>query len=157
MKGWWIGQVVTLVFATISGLALPAQAEMTTCRMKFSLQGWSAFYKSASGHATITCDNGQSARVSIHAKGGGLTVGMTKVVDGTGRFTPVGDISEVFGTYGAAEAHAGMGASSDAQVVTKGNVSLALAGSGEGVNLGVSFGKFVISPAPARRGHSAGR
>jgi len=125
--------------------------------MKFSLQGWSAFYKSASGQATIRCDNGQSARVSIHAKGGGLTVGMTKVVDGTGRFTPVADISEVFGTYGAAEAHAGMGASSDAQVVTKGNVSLALAGSGEGVNLGVSFGKFVIEKAHAGHPQRNGR
>ena len=156
MKGWWIGQVVTLVFATIWALTLPARAEMTACRMKFSLQGWSAFYKSASGHATITCDNGQSARVSIHAKGGGLTVGMTKVVDGTGGFSPVGDISEVFGTYGGAEAHAGMGASSDAQVVTKGTVSLALSGLGEGVNLGVSFGKFVIEKAHAGQKHRSG-
>jgi len=28
--------------------------------------------------------------------------------------------------------------------LTKGNVSLALAGTGEGVNLGISFGKFTI-------------
>ena len=157
MKGRWIGRVVILGFATVCGLTLQARADATSCRMKFSLQGWSAFYKSASGHATITCDNGQSAHVSIHAKGGGLTVGMTKVVDGTGRFTPVGDISEVFGTYGAAEAHAGMGASSDAQVVTKGSVSLALSGMGEGVNLGVSFGKFVIKKAHAGHTQRNGR
>jgi hypothetical protein len=30
-------------------------------------------------------------------------------------------------------------------VLTKGTVSLALAGTGEGVNLGVSVGKFTIS------------
>ncbi len=32
----------------------------------------------------------------------------------------------------------------DAQVLTKGNVSLALSGKGEGWNLGVAFGAFSI-------------
>ena len=34
--------------------------------------------------------------------------------------------------------------SAAAQVLTKGNVSLALSGKGEGWNLGVAFGAFII-------------
>jgi len=44
-----------------------------------------------------------------------------------------------------------MGTSSDAQVVTKGTVSLALSGKGHGVNLGFAFGKFTISHPTRRR------
>ncbi len=128
-----------------------ARADATSCRVRFSLSGWSVFYQTAHGHGNVACDNGQSRRVFIRVKGGGPTVGETKVINGTGRFSPISDISELYGTYGMAEAHAGAGASSAAQVVTKGNVSLALAGTGEGINLGISFGKFVISPARARR------
>ena len=45
------------------------------------------------------------------------------------------------------EASAGVVKSGTAQVLTKGTVSLALAGAGEGVDLGISFGKFTISQA----------
>jgi hypothetical protein len=51
----------------------------------------------------------------------------------------------VFGDYAQAGAEAGVVKSSQAQVMTKGDVSLALAGTGEGVNLGISAGKFTIS------------
>ena len=47
---------------------------------------------------------------------------------------------EECGDYANAEAHAGIVRSSAAQVVTKGPVSLALAGRGEGIDLGVEFG-----------------
>jgi hypothetical protein len=57
----------------------------------------------------------------------------------------VADISEIVGAYGAAEAHAGMVRSATAQVMTKGPVSLELTGKGEGVDLGVAFGKFTIA------------
>jgi hypothetical protein len=56
----------------------------------------------------------------------------------------VRDIREVLGSYATAEAHAGAVRSSKAQVMTKGEVSLALAGTGRGWDLGVAFGKFVI-------------
>jgi hypothetical protein len=129
---------------SVVGLAATAQAGLTKCTMRFSLEGWSAFYESASGSGTIRCDNGQSARVSIRAKGGGLSVGRTKIVGGEGRFSPVGDISELYGGYGGAEADAGMGGSATAQVVTKGTVSLALSGTGQGIDLGVGVGAFII-------------
>lgn len=124
----------------------PARAAKgTDCEMRFTLSGWSIFYKTASGSGTITCDNGQKARVHLSAKGGGLTAGKYRISDGYGKFSDVTDISELFGDYAEGGAEAGVVKSSKAQVMTKGEVSLALAGNGTGVNLGVSFGKFTIS------------
>ena len=120
-------------------------AAETDCKLKFNLSGWSAFYKTASGDGTITCDNGQKMPVHIEAKGGGLTFGKNKIENGTGEFSGVHDIKELLGSYAQGEAHAGASKSSGASVLTKGEVSLALAGTGKGWDLGVSFGKFTIS------------
>jgi len=127
-------------------LAPAAQAAgPVDCTLRFSVSGWSIFYKTASGTGTVTCSNGQRAAVTIRSKGGGLTVGKSRITNGRGEFSGVRDIGDVFGTYATAEAHAGASKSSKAQGMTKGNVSLALAGTGEGWDLGVAFGKFVIS------------
>ena len=127
-------------------LAPAAQATgPVDCALRFNLSGWSIFYKTASGTGTVTCSNGQRASVTIKSKGGGLTVGKSRITGGRGEFSGVRDINDVFGTYATAEAHAGASRSSKAQVMTKGNVSLAMAGKGEGWDLGVAFGKFVIS------------
>jgi hypothetical protein len=48
------------------------------------------------------------------------------------------------GTYATVEAHAGAVKSSKAQVMTKDDVSLAMSGTGEGWDIGVAFGNFVI-------------
>ena len=122
----------------------PAAARDVSCRLDFDMAGWSAFYKTASGTGRVSCDNGQSMAVSISAKGGGLTVGKSEIRGGRGEFSGVRSINEVLGTYVSAEAHAGVVKSSKAQVMTKGEVSLALAGTGEGVDLGVAFGGFTI-------------
>jgi hypothetical protein len=122
-------------------------AEKIDCEMRFSVTGWSAIYKHAEGSGTITCTNGRSYAVTIVAVGGGLTVGKYKVEDGKGKFSEVYDVGELFGSYAQGEANAGVVKSGIAQVLTKGNVSLALAGSGEGVNIGISFGKFTIQKA----------
>jgi len=125
----------------------PAERGKATveCRMTFSLKGWSAFYKTSKGQGTITCSNGQSAGVKIKATGGGITFGKSEIVDGTGHFSDVSSIDEVFGSYVQSEAHAGAGKSANAQAMTKGEVSLALAGTGRGVDIGFAFGKFTIS------------
>jgi hypothetical protein len=115
------------------------------CKLHFNLAGWSAFYKTAKGTGTITCDDGSRLPVSISAKGGGITFGKSKIDNGVGEFSGVANIRETLGTYGAAEAHAGASKSSQAQAMTKGDVSLALAGTGEGWDLGVAFGNFVIT------------
>jgi hypothetical protein len=140
-------------FRTLTSLALAGVFACTTaaaqgktdCELRYSLSGWSAFYKTASGNGTISCDNGQTMVVRIRAKGGGLTFGKQRIDDGRGRFTSVRDIDDLLGTYAQGGAHAGVGKSAGAQVITKGDISLALAGKGEGIDLGVDFGKFVIS------------
>lgn len=138
---------ITAIAAAI-GLALPAtaQAQEATveCKMNFNLAGWAIIYKEASGAGTVTCSNGQSATVNIQAKGGGLTAGKYEIDDGSGTFSKVRDISEIFGTYAQAEAQAGAVKTANAQALTKGPVSLALTGTGRGWDLGVSFGGFTI-------------
>ena len=134
----------TFALFALGAVAAPASAGID-CELRYTLAGWSAFYKTASGGGTITCNNGQSIKVKIRAKGGGLTFGKQRVDDGRGEFSEVSNIGDLLGTYAAGGAHAGAGKSAEAQVVTKGEVSLALSGTGTGVNLGVDFGKFVIS------------
>ena len=126
--------------------ALPAQAKAAdvSCKMDFQVSGWSVFYQTATGSGVVHCDNGQSMHVRIRVKGGGLTFGKTKITDGVGKFTGVHGIGEIKGHYANAEVHAGAEKSAAAQVLTKGNVSLALSGTGQGWNLGVAFGAFII-------------
>jgi len=114
------------------------------CTMKFSMSGWSAFYKRSSGTGTVTCNNGQTATVKLEARGGGITAGKSSIENGTGEFSNVKNIEEIFGSYANSEAHAGAVKSSGAQAMTKGEVSLALAGTGRGWDLGIAFGKFTI-------------
>ena len=146
LVGGAVASVVVLVGAC--SLAKPniAQAAANVkCTMTFSMKGWSAFYKTASGTGTIKCDNGTSMKVKLNAKGGGLTVGKSSIEDGYGEFSAVTGLSETLGSYIAAEAHAGAVQSAGAQVMTKGEVSLALSGKGRGFDLGVAFGKLTIS------------
>ncbi len=117
------------------------------CDMSFNLKGWSAIYKHSEGTGVITCNNGKSYPVTIVANGGGLTVGKSQIDSGKGKFSDVTDVSELFGSYAQGDASAGAVKSGTAQVMTKGTVSLALAGAGEGVELGISFGKFTINRA----------
>jgi hypothetical protein len=138
----WVGMAVLACGGLLLGT--PARAGDISCKMNFQLAGWSVFYKTASGSGTVRCSNGQSLHVKLRAKGGGLTFGKTKITDGIGKFTGVGSVRDVLGHYANAEAHAGASKSAEAQVLTKGNVSLALSGKGEGWNLGVAFGAFII-------------
>ena len=122
----------------------PAQAATLTCKLDFSLAGWSVFYKTASGEGVVRCSNGQRLAVKINAKGGGLSFGKSRIDNGHGEFAGVRDIRDVLGSYATAEAHAGAVKSAKAQVMTKGEVSLALTGKGKGWDVGVAFGRFSI-------------
>ena len=117
----------------------------TRCTMKFNLKGWSAFYKTAEGTGRVTCSNGQSANVKINVIGGGLSFGKMEILDGEGTFSGVLNIREIYGAYVAAEAHAGAVKSVQASVYTKGDISLALTGTGRGINIGIDFGRLEIS------------
>jgi hypothetical protein len=132
--------LVSILMLSVTSIS----AREADCQMSFNLKGWSAFYKTAKGTGTVRCDNGQTMRVSLVAKGGGITFGKSEIVNGRGEFSGVDNISEVLGTYVASEAHAGASKSAKASAMTKGNVNLALAGKGKGWDIGVAFGKFVI-------------
>ena len=140
--------------AVLAGAGLCAThagaAEKIDCQMRFSLKGWSAIYKHSEGSGTISCTNGKSYPVNITATGGGLTVGKQEIDDGLGKFSEVNSVSELFGGWAQGEATAGLVKGGQAQVMTKGNVSMALSGSGGGVSIGISFGKFTISPMKAK-------
>ncbi|MBQ4855489.1 hypothetical protein IMW82_12500 [Rhodanobacter sp. B2A1Ga4] len=127
-----------------SGNAQAAEASVK-CDLVYSLSGWSLIYKHAEGSGTVTCDNGQRANVKIAVVGGGLTAGKYHIDNGKGEISKVHGIADVYGDYAQAGAEAGVVKSGTVQVLTKGTTSLALAGSGEGVNLGISVGKFTIS------------
>lgn len=138
--------VAVASIASYQGTASAKSAELD-CKLQFSLSTWSAVYKHSEGSGIVTCEDGKSMRVNIVAKGVGLTVGKSHVDGGTGRFSDVHRLTDVFGSYAQAEAHAGMVKSGTAQVLTKGPVSLALAGAGEGVDLGIDVGEFTLTRA----------
>jgi hypothetical protein len=149
IRGFVLGGMIA-AGALLGGCSLfaptPAQAAANVkCEMTFEMKGWSAFYKTASGTGTVKCDNGQSMHVKLSAKGGGLTVGKSSIEEGHGEFSAVASLSEILGSYAAAEAHAGAVQSASGQVMTKGEVSLALSGKGRGFDLGVAFGRLTIS------------
>jgi hypothetical protein len=133
--------LITFVAAAAVGSTAQAKAD---CKLKFNISGWSAFYKRSDGAGTISCTNGQSMHVRLRARGGGPSVGRSTIKNGTGEFSGVDNIRELLGTYVSAEAEAGAVKSARGQVVTKGPVSLALSGTGEGWEVGVAFGKFQI-------------
>lgn len=122
-------------------------AQTLTCQMKFTLSGWSAIYSTATGSGTVTCNNGESLPVTLDAKGGGVTVGKYKINDGHGDFTGVMNIHDVLGDYVKATAHAGAVKSAHAAVMSKGSVSLAISGTGNGWDLGVGVEGFTIKAA----------
>jgi hypothetical protein len=127
-------------------LALPASAQRVKCKLEYDLTGWSMLYRFGEGSGRITCTNGQVASVSIRSHGGGPSFGGQKVIDGTGNFTSVHAIEDLYGTYFDVGAHAGAGRSVDARVMLKGSGNLALSGTGLGINLGFTFGGFTIRP-----------
>jgi hypothetical protein len=138
--------------ATALALALPAPAARAAspdinCRMDYHLTGWSLVYKHTTGTGVVTCDNGATMNVRLSARAVGATVGKWKIDNGVGRFSDVHNIREVLGNYAQANANAAVVKAAEAQVLTKGNVSLALAGGGEGIALGVDVGTLHIDPA----------
>lgn len=135
-----------MVTAICMYISIPASAEMTTCKLTYNLKGWSIIYNKYKGNGIVTCVNGQRKNVSIITRGGGLTVGKSEINNGKGRFSEVINISEVYGTYVVLGAHAGATKSVEGQVMTKGEVSLAVSGKGRGFDLGITLGAFTIKP-----------
>ena len=125
----WV--VVLALMVVASGTNAASAVALTKCDLRFDLEGWSIFYKESHGRGVVDCDNGQRAKVELEVRGGGITFGRHEIVDGKGEFSLIANIDEVFGNYASAEAHAGMGASTGALVVTKGSVVAGALGNGQ--------------------------
>jgi hypothetical protein len=139
--------LVSVFLGLVAGASQAAGTADLDCTLKFQTKGWSAIYKRADGTGTVTCADGTSMAVTIKLRGAGATVGKSQIDNGTGKFTDVRGIKDVLGSYAQTEVHAGALKSASAQVLTKGTVSLALAGAGEGIDLGISVGDFTIEEA----------
>lgn len=142
-----IKQALTLFCSLLLPLiAVPAKAEsLVSCTMTYNLSGWSFVYKQYDGVGHISCSNGQRAQVTLTSQSIGFTIGKSEI-SGTGVFSDVRDLKEIYGHYVALEGHAGVTKSVDAQVLTSGEISLALSGKGRGVDIGVTLGALSIAP-----------
>jgi hypothetical protein len=146
MKQLGVLLLVAVACAPFAGWASPKDRDLS-CDLKFSASSWSAIYERVEGSGTVTCKDGSTLPVTISAKGLGLTAGKWKINDGTGKFTHVDSIDDVLGDYLALSGNAGAGKAGTAQVLTKGKASLALAGKGDGFDVGLAINDFKIAKA----------
>jgi len=140
-SGFLVGGILLYISLAL-GLGIGVLAAMIV----FGRRVQKSVYKKADGRGHVRCDNGQSANVLIHVRGGGLTAGKFSIENGKGEFTNVKGLHEVYGEYANAGANAGAVKSAESSVMTKGEVSLAITGTGRGFNLGVDLSKFEIEP-----------
>lgn len=131
-------------FVPFAGHAVARGSADLGCSLRFSLSGWSALGKHSEGSGIVTCQNGDRLRVRIAATGAGLASGKSHIDGATGVFTDVHSVREVFGAYteaaGSARARSG-----STQLLSKGNVELALTGRAAGIDLGLGVGEFVLT------------
>src|SRR5471032_1353560 len=139
---------VSTLLSLCAGASHAASTADLSCTLRFHTKGWSAIYKRADGAGTVTCTDGTTLPVLVKMRGAGATVGKSQIDDGHGKFTDVRAIKDVLGSYVQSEAHAGLVKSGSAQVLTKGTVSLDIAGAGEGIDLGIAVGEFTIEATP---------
>ncbi len=147
MKIKLVRSMLTLAL-TVAGAfsSAPARAEtFTSCTMTYKMSGWSLVYKQYDGIGNISCSNGQRAQVALASKSIGFTIGKSEI-EGTGVFSEVKNLNEIYGNFVALEGHAGATKSVDGQVLTRGEISLALSGKGRGIDIGVTLGALTISP-----------
>jgi hypothetical protein len=140
-------RILSLIAAiTLMGLSHTAVADSgVICKMTYRLKGWSFAYKQYDGTGEVSCSNGQNAHVILASKSLGLSIGASEI-EGTGQFTALKDINEIYGLFASLEGHAGVTMSGSGQVLTRGVVSLALWGEGRGIDIGVTLGGLMILP-----------
>jgi len=118
----------------------------TSCTMTYKLSGISLVLKIYEGTGNISCSNGQHAIVELSSKSIGFTIGKSEI-EGTGTFTSVKNLNEIYGSFVSLEGHAGATQSFDGQVLTRGEISLELSGKGRGLDIGVTLGELSITPS----------
>lgn len=133
-----------IFFAVLNSAAAAAQG-LTSCTMTYKMNGWSLVFKRYDGVGHINCSNGQRAQVGLSSNSIGFTIGKSEI-EGTGVFSEVRNLNEIYGHYVSLGGHAGVTKSIDGQVLTSGEISLVLSGQGRGVDIGVTLGALTISP-----------
>ena len=131
--------VSSLFFMSFSAV----QAE--ECDLKYTMKGWSAFYKSYQGTGTVSCPSGKRAAVNLSLQGGGFTFGASEIIDGKGTILGVTEISDIYGGGFAVGGHAGFITSIEGRVIPRGSRTITLSGKGKGYDLGWSIGSFKVS------------
>lgn len=116
------------------------------CTMAFELKSWSVFYKSGKGEGTIQCSNGQKSKIKISSKGGGITFGKFNIANGKGKFSPVHNISELYGKYANVGGEGGAAKARMGANLTKDDINLDIEGTGSGGGFGFDFSGFTIKP-----------
>lgn len=114
-----------------------------SCSMTYKLEGFSLAYRQYDGTGEVNCDNGQKALVSLSSKSIGFTIGYSSI-EGEGYFTEVKNINEILGNYLSLGNHFGINKSVDRQILTSGEISLALTGRGHGFDIGFTIGDLSI-------------
>lgn len=137
-----VGAVGIFLLMAHPAFATPA---MTSCTMTYKMSGFSLVYKQYDGLGNISCSNGQRAQVALASKSIGFTIGKSEI-EGTGVFSDVRNLNEIYGSFVALEGHAGATKSVDGQILTRGEISLVLSGKGRGIDIGVTLGALTISP-----------
>lgn len=137
-----------LAIALTPNLASAANKDLS-CQLAFTGNAWSAVVERGTGTGTVACSDGAKLPVAISAMGVGITAGKWSVDNGHGTFTHVRKIDDVIGSFAALAVDAGLGKSGTAQVLSKGTVSLALGGTGQGIDLGISVTEFKIERVSA--------
>ena len=138
-----------LAIMAIASIEASAAERDLKCHLTFESKQWSVLYQEAQGSGTVSCKDGSSMLVTIAAKGIGITAGKWKITHGSGTFTKVRSLDDVLGTYASLSADAGLSKAATAQALTKGNVSLALAGTGSGFDVGLAVSGFRLSKKEA--------
>jgi esterase/lipase superfamily enzyme len=131
-----------VVLVGLLALRASAGTGQTKCRLRFDLKSLSL--TNVRGMGLITCDNGQRVEVKITAFGTEGAADKYEIPNAEGAFSEVGDISELFGSYRAADTAAGAIKSGAVGAMTKGEVSLGLSAASKGYQWGPGIEKLVI-------------
>jgi hypothetical protein len=100
-------------------------------------------FKYYDGTGEIQCRNGERSQVSLSSKSIGFTIGKSEI-EGEGIFSEVRNLNEIYGDFVSMESHIGFLTSLDAQLLTRGEISLALKGQGRGIDIGATIGDLTI-------------
>ncbi|MBI5298876.1 MAG: hypothetical protein HY877_01045 [Deltaproteobacteria bacterium] len=113
---------------------------LLVCRLQFEFKQRTNFFKNGKGKGTITCDNNEKADVDLKIYGGWVAL-KSKSFQSGGTFSPVSDISMLFGSYNAPEGTTGTGGDmTPIPVVSKSGISLRFTNPSDGEALGLTPG-----------------